>query len=199
MQDMFKNIAITAITISTLLSPSMAIASDESENRSTEVQEKRAEIRSNIEEKREEIKNKVEAKKEEIKLKFVEKRTETANKVIERQAKHADNLDNIIQRVQARIEILKTEGKDTAAAQTELDKAKSTLAEVLISITTSTDILNSITTDNIDTEFPKLKDSIRLTHQKLVATQKAIRNSINEMKKVSDPTTKDDSERSKKE
>ncbi len=196
---MFKNIAITAITISTLLSPSMAIASDESENRSTEVQEKRAEIRSNIEEKREEIKNKVEAKKEEIKLKFVEKRTETANKVIERQAKHADNLDNIIQRVQARIEILKTEGKDTAAAQTELDKAKSTLAEVLISITTSTDILNSITTDNIDTEFPKLKDSIRLTHQKLVATQKAIRNSINEMKKVSDPTTKDDSERSKKE
>jgi len=202
---MLKQIAVTATILSFLLAPTVALAENDSQNESIEkrteirsaVQEKRQEIRSNVEEKREEIKTKIEDKKEEIKLKFNEKRTEAGKKIIERQTKHADNLNSIIVRLQTRIDTLNTDGKDTATAQTELDKAKTSLAEVFISITNSSDILNTITTDNITTEFPKLKSAIRNTHQQLVLTQQNIRKAINEAKKISDPGQKDDTERSK--
>lgn len=202
---MIRQTLLSAAIISTFISPAAVLAdhdSDDSsskENTLTQVQEKRQEIRSNVSEKREELKSKIEDKKEEIKLKFQQKRTEVAKAIIERQTKHADSLDSIIARIQTRLDTLKSQGKDTTAAQTELDNAKSSLAGALISITNSTDILNSITVDNIATEFPKLKQSIRDTHQKLVATQQTLRKSINEAKKISDPQEKDDTERFKKE
>ncbi len=212
---MLKQIIVSAVTISSLLSPSLALAdheptttTDTHETEEHKVQPKRLEIKSNIlekkqeikstiEEKRQEIKADIEAKREEIKLQFQQKRTEAAKQIIERQTKHADHLNNILTRIQTKLTELETAGKDISLAQAELTKAQNSLAEVLISITTSTDILSSIDKDNITLEFPKLKESIRTTHQKLVETQKYLRSSINEAKKISEPTQKDDTERSK--
>lgn len=201
---MLKQIIVSAITVSSLLSPSLVLADHEPSTSNTaedkieakeaiqlkrqeirsNIQEKREEIKSNIEEKRQEIETKLEERKEEIKLKFQQKRTEVAKAVIERQTKHADKLNNIITRLQAKTTELETAGTNVSAVQTEIANAQNSLAQALIGITTSTDILNSITQDNISEQFITLKDSIRKTHQNLVATQKSLRSAIVEIKKI---------------
>lgn len=213
---MLKQLIVSAITISSVLSPTVALADHEPTTSNTSSQEteehevqpkrlniksnileKKQEIKSSIEEKRQEIKADIEEKKEEIRLQFQQKRTEVAKQIIERQTKHADHLNNVLTRIQTKLTELESAGKDISSAQAELTKAQNSLAEVLINITTSTDILSGIDKDNITTEFPKLKESIRSTHQKLVETQKNLRSAINEAKKISEPTQKDDTEKSK--
>ena len=214
---MFKQLAISVITASVIFNPTAVLADHEPTTSNTDehktetkeaiqlkrqeiksnIQQKREEVRSNIEEKRQEIESKIEERREEIKLKFQQKRTEVAKAVIERQTKHADNLNKIITRIQTKTTELESAGKDVSAIQTEITNAQNYLAQALIGITTSTDILNSISQDNISNQFSTLKDSIRKTHQDLVATQQALRKSINEAKKISDPKEKDDTERSK--
>ena len=193
---MLKQLIVSAVTISSLLSPTVALADHEPTTSNTESQEaeehkiqpKRLEIKSNILEKKQEIKAEIEEKKEEIRLQFQQKRTEVAKQVIERQTKHADHLNNVLTRIQTKLTELETAGKDITNSQAELTKAQNSLAEALISITTSTDILSGINKDNITTEFPKLKESIRTTHQKLIDTQKNLRSAINEAKKIAIPT-----------
>jgi len=204
---MLKQLIVSAVTISSLLSPTVALADHEPTTSNTEPQEaeehkiqpkrleiksnileKKQEIKSSIEEKRQEIKAEIEEKKEEIRLQFQQKRTEVAKQVIERQTKHADHLNNVLTRIQTKLTELETAGKDITNSQAELTKAQNSLAEALISITTSTDILSGINKDNISTEFPKLKESIRTTHQKLIDTQKNLRSAINEAKKIAIPT-----------
>lgn len=200
---MLKQITVSAIVISSFLSPSSALADHEptTSNASgfrVESSEKRAEIKSNIESKREEIKTKIQEKREEIKVKFNEKRTEAAKKIIERQTKHADFLSNIASRINTKLTELKNASYDTALAQANLDAAQANLDAAKTSIDNSTTILNGITSDNIAIEFPRLKDAIRTTHEKLVLTQQNLRKSINELKKISEPQKKDDVERSTK-
>lgn len=214
---MLKQIIVSAVIISSLLSPSLVLADHEPTTSNTNtheteeyktqpkrldiksnVLEKKQEIKSSFEEKRQEIKTEISEKREEIRLQFQQKRTEVAKQIIERQTKHSNHLNNILNRIQTKLTELQSTGKDITNAQAELTKAQNSLAEVLINITTSTDILNNIDKDNILTEFPKLKESIRATHTKLVETQKYLRSSINEAKKISEPTQKDDTERSKK-
>lgn len=204
---MLKQLIVSAVTISSLLSPTVALADHEPTTSNTESQEaeehkiqpkrleiksnileKKQEIKSSIEEKRQEIKAEIEEKKEEIRLQFQQKRTEVAKQVIERQTKHADHLNNVLTRIQTKLTELETAGKDITNSQAELTKAQNSLAEALISITTSTDILSGINKDNITIEFPKLKESIRTTHQKLIDTQKNLRSAINEAKKIAIPT-----------
>lgn len=189
---MLKQIIASSFIISSLVFPGAVLAdhdfSDDHKQSSVEKksapQERKPEVRSNIQKKEDNFSPKISDRKAEITLNFQQKRTEIGKIIIERQTKHADWLDNITIRVQTKIDSLKTEGKNTTSAQTKLDSIKAQLGEIYISITSSTDILNSIDRQNVATEFPKLKDSIKSTHQKLVDTQKALRETIRELKNL---------------
>lgn len=99
---------------------------------------KRAEVRENIQEKRQEVRAHV----AEVHAKRLEKRFEVYGK----------RLESIIERLQARIDILQTNGKDTTAAQAKLDEAESALTQAKTKANSAVSTFESVDPDQYEAQ-----------------------------------------------
>ena len=73
---------------------------------------------------------------------------------------YALRLNNIASRIQSAIDKRKAAGKDTTAAQTQLDTAKTTLTQAIADGQKAVDMFNAITVDKWDIQKPEIKAAI---------------------------------------
>jgi hypothetical protein len=116
---------VAVVLTLTLFAPSLVLA-----NSDENVTKRRPDRPANIE--IQEIRGERQDKREEGRAKMQDFRSHVAenhaNRLSRRFAFYYNRLNDIITRFQSRLDSLKTAGKDTSAAQTALDKAKTSLA-----------------------------------------------------------------------
>lgn len=149
-----------------------------------ERKEKRIE---NQEQRKEERQEKQESRQEERQEKRAEKMDEAADRIEKRFAMHEQKLSNWLERAEKHVSDLKAKGKDTAATEKSIAKAKTTLTEAVTLGKASVAQVRAIEATDWQTQKPAMqaaRESVKKAQAAFVTALKEIRQVLVELKKI---------------
>ncbi|MBI2611388.1 hypothetical protein HYW54_01435 [Candidatus Gottesmanbacteria bacterium] len=169
-----------------------------------EIKKKREELRLTIKEKREEFKKKIQTLKDERKKQIVERLDEKMSMIntnmTDRMLAHLEKMEDILSRLQEKVDTAKNEGKDTTAAQNAITNAQSLIdtAKAAVTEQAGKDYTPAIPDETtlravVGTSMSGLRADLSALHKQVVDAKQAVMKAVMEVAKLrgqtKEPTT----------
>lgn len=160
-----------------------------------EIKKKREEMRENIKEKREEFKEKMQALRDERKKNIIERLDEKMSTIntntTNRMLAHLEKMEDILGRLQEKVNAFKAEGKDTTNAQNAIDSAQSVIdsAKGAVTAQVGKDYTPAISDEStlravVGTSMSGLRTDLAALHKKVMDAKQAVMKAVSEVAKL---------------